>query len=692
MGFHSGPTDGLFLFERERLRRASDRQALRAALLALGPVLVVSALALDPRQWLPPALDRHGWMAAVGVAAASVSLAGLPRTGSWASRAIFGLGAAVFLGIASFGLPTSASRSVVFLLVVAALLLRVAATFRRIGAPTDEEAESLVHPRALGAASTEASFGALLAWFISEATGLAPGDEAHFATLAGFGVAFATTTRWVIATWPRTPTADRRWLGLLVPLPVLALTQVGDLDRVLFFLALQQVLAVALLRWFRSEGGDVLELIADHPARVPAASFALLSVFGGVALSLPVASRAAPISVADAFFTAVSAACVSGFPLLDPATDLSFVGQAILLGLVQAGGLGVMAFSAGVALLVGRRLGVREERAVAGLLGDDGASATRAILGVTAATEGLGAAVLSAWFVARGVPWPEALWQGVFASVSAFCGAGLLTSPGGMAAFRDDPVVLHTMAALVVVGSLGVPAVLAASAWARGRAISLQSRLILVTTAVLLLVSAPLFAAFEWSDGLGGLSPWMKLNNAWFAVVTPRSAGFAAIDPATYSPPGVLLTLVLMFIGGSPASTGGGVKTTTIALLWLAVMAALKGRSTATAYSRTIAHASVYRAVAIMTLYTILGAVGVVGLLLTQPHVAFLGATFEVTSALGTVGLSLGDTAGLDDVGRAILVVLMFVGRVGPLSLFLLLNERQRPSKWAFPEETVTVG
>jgi trk system potassium uptake protein TrkH len=208
----------------------------------------------------------------------------------------------------------------------------------------------------------------------------------------------------------------------------------------------------------------------------------------------------------------------------------------------------------------------------------------------------------------------------------------------------------------------------------------------------LLVIPAPLFAAFEWSASLDGLPFLDKLHNTWFHIVSPRSAGFVALDPATYSPAGALLTMVLMFVGGSPLSTAGGVKTTTVALLWLAVIAALQGRTKATAFSRAIAHESIYRAVAIMTLYTVIGATALIGILLTQPRLGFLAAAFEVTSALGTVGMSLGATSGLDDVGKAILVVCMFMGRVGPLTMFLLLTDRQRTLKWSFPEETVTVG
>lgn len=696
MGFQSGPRDGLFAFERERLRQLSEGMAHRAGLLVLGPVLVVCALALDPRGWLPVGVERQMWMAAVGVAGMLVSSAGLAPARSRIGRWIAALALTLFLGVAAFGMLNSAARAAGFLLVVATLLLRVAVRSNRLARVAEADEVGLgAHPRVWAAAADEASRGALLTWFVVGATNLAPGDEAHVASGIAFLVATAFTIAWAATTWRRMPVRDRRWLLVLVPLPVLALALAGEADRLLFVFAMQSVLAMALLRWFRTASDGLLTVVAEHPARLLVATFAVLSLFGGVALSLPSAGQHGAIAVPDAFFTAVSAACVSGFAVVDAGSQLSFGGQAVVLLLIQAGGLGIMTLSTGALMLVGRRLGMRQERALRGVIGDEGAGAygaARAILRVTLVSEGIGAIALAGLFAWHGDAPAQAIWRGVFTSVSAFCGAGILLQPDSLVGFQQDPLVLHLVAALVVVGSLGAPVVLAFPDLFRGRPVSLQVRLIAVTSALLLVVPLPLFAAFEWSASLQGLSVADKLHNAWFHVVSPRSAGFVAVDPGSFTPAGALLTMVLMFIGGSPLSTAGGVKTTTVALLWLAVLAALQGRTKATAFSRAIAHESIYRAVAIMTLYTALGGVAVVGILLTQPRLGFLPAVFEVTSALGTVGMSLGATGSLDDVGKAILIVCMFIGRVGPLTMFLLLSERTRTLKWAFPEETVAVG
>jgi trk system potassium uptake protein TrkH len=207
------------------------------------------------------------------------------------------------------------------------------------------------------------------------------------------------------------------------------------------------------------------------------------------------------------------------------------------------------------------------------------------------------------------------------------------------------------------------------------------------------LLVGPMLAmgALEWNGSLSGLGPIEKLHNIWFAASSPRTGGFYSVPPETMHPVSNALVMMLMFIGGSPFSTAGGVKTTTVALLLLSVFAALRGHGEVTAFGRRISHESVGKAVAIMSLYTAFAMVGFSGLMLTQ-KLAFEVALYEVVSALGTVGLSLGATTHLDGVGKVILMFCMFAGRVGPLTLFLLLTERRREGKWSWPEERVAVG
>jgi trk system potassium uptake protein len=299
--------------------------------------------------------------------------------------------------------------------------------------------------------------------------------------------------------------------------------------------------------------------------------------------------------------------------------------------------------------------------------------------------------VLFGLFSWHGLSPPEAAWHAIFTSVSAFCNAGFTVDANNFVPYQHDGLMLDVVGLLVVAGSLGVPTLLAIPAVIRRKRVSLQTRLVLVTTTVLLVGPYLAIAALEWNGSMSDLGAVDKLHNVWFAVVSPRTAGFNSLPLETMHPVTNALTMILMFIGGSPFSTAGGVKTTTVALLCLSVLAALKGHAEVTAFGRKISYESISRAVAIMSLYTVFALVGFSGLMLTQ-KVTFEAALYEVVSALGTVGLSLGVTTHLDGVGKVILMFCMFAGRVGPLTLFLLLAERRREGKWSWPEERVAVG
>jgi trk system potassium uptake protein TrkH len=495
------------------------------------------------------------------------------------------------------------------------------------------------------------------------------------------------------------PREDRRtrWTFLLLP-PLLlgALLQAREPALALSWLALHQGVALLLVQIRQQSPFSWLSVILDHPARLLVATFAFIILVGGTLLSLPVSG--APqnaLSMLDAFFTAVSACCVTGLSVIDTARDLSGLGQVILLLLIQVGGLGIMTFSTVGVVMLGRRLGVRHEIAVGDLLGPhaggDLYGIARRVLRITFAAEGAGAVVLTALFWYGGDALPIAAWRAVFTSVAAFCNAGFALQSDSLMGYQQQPLVLHTVALLIIVGGLGTPVIHALPDLFRRKPASLHTSLVVGTTLLLLVVPALLIAVLEWSNTLGGLSIFDKLNNAWFQSVTPRTAGFYSIDYTILRPATVTLTLVLMFIGGSPFSTAGGVKTTTIALLILAVVAALQGRPEATAFKRRISHESIYKAAAIMTVVTTMALLGFGALQITQ-DMPFDMALFEVTSALGTVGLSTGGTARLDGVGKLIIMTCMFAGRVGPLTLFLLLVERRRQPSWVRPEERVAVG
>lgn len=444
----------------------------------------------------------------------------------------------------------------------------------------------------------------------------------------------------------------------------------------------------------RQRTGTPLEAVLSHPARALVATFLLLCLGGASLLSLP-ASGTRAISFVDALFTAVSATCVTGLSVLDVPKDLTRVGHVILLLLIQVGGLGILTFSTAAFALLGRRMSVRHEGAVADMLGADAPGGVfrtvRDVLAVTFAAEGLGAVLLTALFAHGGLPLGEAAWRGVFTAVSAFCNAGFALQSDNLVGYQDAPGVLYVVAALITVGGFSPALTLALPGLVRRRRLPLGHRLALTVSAALVVGPAVLLGAFEWSGAFAGLAGPDRVHNAIFSAVTLRTAGFNTVDMEAFGPASRTLMIACMLVGGSPGSTAGGIKTTTVALLGLAVLAAIRGREQATAFGRRISHASVYKAAAVATVGV--GAAGTVFLVLqlTQP-LPFDVLLFETVSALGTVGLSLNATPKLDALGRLVVAAAMFMGRVGPLTLFLLLSERERRGDPILPEDAVAVG
>jgi trk system potassium uptake protein TrkH len=435
--------------------------------------------------------------------------------------------------------------------------------------------------------------------------------------------------------------------------------------------------------------------VLDSPARTLVLSFLGLAGLGTFLLASPWASTgAAPPSFLDAAFTAISASCVTGLVVLDTPVDFSRFGQGVLLLLIQAGGLGIMTFAALGLLLLGRRLGVQEERVAAALVGTSDTRAElevalRTIVKVTLWAEGLGAALLWPLFVLHGDAPAQGAWRALFTSVSAFCNAGFALQSDSLEGYASSPAVLGTISALIVIGGLG-PLVVVSLPKLRGTPGMLHARIVLWVTTVLLVVPASLFLALEWDGTLGGLGVGDKVMNAWFQSVTLRTAGFNSVDFGAIQPATWTVSVLCMFVGGSPGSTAGGVKTTSIAVLLLAVTAAARGHRDASAFGRRIPPRVVHEATAVVILGVGMALAALLSVQVTQ-GLPLDQAAFEVVSALATVGLSMGATAQLDEVGKVLIAVCMFVGRVGPLTLVIFLVGRSSPAR-QYPMETVQVG
>ncbi|MDY0062120.1 MAG: potassium transporter TrkG [Myxococcota bacterium] len=440
------------------------------------------------------------------------------------------------------------------------------------------------------------------------------------------------------------------------------------------------------------------EPLLGHPARLLVGTFAGLCFGGMVLLALPQsAATGHSIGFLDALFTSTSAVCVTGLVVLDTPVDFTLFGQVIILLLIQVGGLGIMTFSTTALWALGRRMSLRYEGAVASLISPQDRGhlfvTAKRIVQLTVFTEAGGALLLAAAFAAQGDRLGMALWRGLFTSISAFCNAGFALQSDSLVPYQHSPAVLHLVALLIIAGGLS-PMVLFALPGLIGRRaapVAAQVKLGLVAAAALLIGGGGAFLALEWAGSLSSLPAADRLHNAWFQVVTLRTAGFNSIDLTTVCPATLTLMMLSMFIGGAPGSTAGGVKTTTAAVLVLSVIQTIRGRPTLEAFGKLIPERTRAKAAAIVVVAAIVAVLGVLALQLTQRLPTRLAA-FEVVSALGTVGLSLGGTARLDGVGKLVIAGCMFVGRVGGLTLLMFASSRDAPRPIGRPEEEIDVG
>ncbi|NUN15052.1 MAG: potassium transporter TrkH [Myxococcales bacterium] len=464
----------------------------------------------------------------------------------------------------------------------------------------------------------------------------------------------------------------------LVPLPLAAM--IGP--------RVSEVFVTSTNRWW--------EPLLDRPAPLLVSTFAAICAVGWVLLLIPISSASGySVSSVDALFTSISATCVTGLSTVDTATSYGFFGQAVILLLIQVGGLGIMTLYTAAFTLMGRRLSLRHEGAVANLVsyenrGDLTASLKRVLL-LTLTGEFVGAMLLTALFWSSGDSAGSALWRGLFTSVSAFCNAGFALQSDSLVGYQNNPWILHTVSMLIIVGGLGPAVAGAVVPLVKRRYTPLRAKLAIWMTIFLLFGGFVLYAALEWNHSLAGLTAFDRLHNAWFQSVTLRTAGFNSVDISATHVTTLNLMLAWMFIGGCPGSTAGGIKTTTAALLLIAVWAAISGRDRGTAFRVRVPHSTVYKAAALTTISIVVHLAAFSALELTQ-SISPGAALFEVVSAMGTVGLTIGATAQLDDVGKVIVMICMFIGRVGPLTLFLLLGDQRSKGEWERPEEDVPVG
>lgn len=424
--------------------------------------------------------------------------------------------------------------------------------------------------------------------------------------------------------------------------------------------------------------------------------FSGVILFGTILLILPFSSREGIVTpISDALFTSTSAVCVTGLVLHDTATYWSAFGQFVILLLIQIGGMGVITVAASFAMISGRKISLMQrstlQEAVSAPKVGGIVRLTNFIVKTTFAVELLGAAVMAPVFCrdfgGKGI------WMALFHSVSAFCNAGfdLMGSTGAfssLTSYASEPIINLTIMALIVIGGIGF------LTWDDFRTnkwlwhkYRMQSKVILCTTAVLLIIPAVYFFFFEFA----ALKPGERILCSLFQSVTPRTAGFNTVDLASMQEPGQSIIILLMLIGGSPGSTAGGMKTTTIAVLFATALSTFRRKEHTHFFGRRIEDDVIKNAATIGLLYIALFFFGGLAISMAEGF-PILTCLFEAASAVGTVGLSLGITSGLGTLSRMILILLMFFGRVGGLTLiFAALSGTQKQAA-KFPQEKITVG
>jgi trk system potassium uptake protein TrkH len=431
------------------------------------------------------------------------------------------------------------------------------------------------------------------------------------------------------------------------------------------------------------------------PPALLALLYAALIAAGAGLLMLPIAART-PLPWSDALFTATSAVTVTGLSVVDTGSSLTPFGQGVVLTLIQLGGLGLMTFAVLVMSLLGlpvrlpHRLFLREDlnqTSIADLL-----HLVAIILRVVLACELIGAVLLALVFVPS-LGWGQGLWSAVFHAVSAFNNAGFSLFPDSLSRWVTNPLINLTVPALFIVGGIGFSVLSDVYATRRWHKFSLHTKLMLIGTLVLILWSVAGFALLEWSNPgtLGQLAtPGDKLVASWFQAVTTRTAGFNTVDISHVHDSTALMLISLMLIGGGSTSTAGGIKLTTFIVLLLATVAFFKRRSTLHAFGRSLGHEEVLKVLALTVLSLLIVMLGTFTIMLTHDG-DFLDLAFEVASAFGTVGLSRGATAHLDALGRGVILLVMFIGRVGPLTLGFFLATRV-PARVRYPSSHVLLG
>ncbi len=485
-------------------------------------------------------------------------------------------------------------------------------------------------------------------------------------------------------------------LSLLTVHAILAvLTSIQSMIPLVIFLSVM----ICLLMHSLSTGDDslyeknesLMNILLNHPARSLLITFLGLCVLGTILLSLPFSVNGGKIDLIDAAFTSVSAVCVTGLIVKDTPVDFTLFGQSCILLLIQLGGLGIMSITTLALHIMGQRLSLMQERLMNIMTDTDHGGlidSLKLILKFTFIAEAAGAVFLSVNYLISGDTLFNAVWRGIFTSVSAFCNAGFSLQSDSLIPYQNNPVILNTVAVLIILGGIAPATAIVIPRWLSRKPVPIPAKIALITSSVLLVSGTMLIMAFEWNGFLAGMSVGDKITNSWFQSVTLRTAGFNSVAIEHMTDPSLIIMAIFMFIGGSPGGTAGGIKTTTLGIIILTFWSNITNRKDIIIQNRKIPQSTAYRAITIIFAGMVVWLMSVIMLFTTQ-HIPARDLIFEATSAIGTVGLSTGATTLLDGIGKIVIILTMFTGRVGPMTIFTMLSDNLTDRASRYPEEKI---
>lgn len=425
-----------------------------------------------------------------------------------------------------------------------------------------------------------------------------------------------------------------------------------------------------------------------------------INIIGAIILTLPVSSKSGEgTNFLDALFTSASAVCVNGLVINDTGTYWSTFGQIVLIILSEIGGLGIMSFTIFIAILLGKKITLKDRLTLQSSMNTFSIQGLvkmiKYIMYVAFSVQFFGILLLSTQFVPEfGIK--KGMFYSLFHSVSAFCNVGmdLFGDFKSLTEYYNNPIIIITISILVIIGGLGFTVLIELYNYKEIKNISVHTKMVLFISTILIILGALFIFILEYNNPktLGDMSIFNKILNSIFASITPRTAGFNTISTEGMTKAGKIVTIMLMFIGGSPGSTAGGLKTSTFGIIIFTIISVIRGRDDTEAFGRRFSKEVVYKSFSLLIIGIILVIAATMLLSITEYDETFISILYEATSAIGTAGLSTGVTQRLSGIGKVIIIIMMYIGRIGPFTLAFALTNNKKKTGIRYPEGRILIG